>query len=264
MNLNLAEKKIVVTGGSKGLGLEIVRSLLDEGALVTMCARNKGTLNTASSLLSLSHERLFTFSVDVKEKASIQQCVEFSSDSMGGIDAIVNNAGGATRFADFFSLDEDDWLTAFALNTMSVVNFSKAAYPYLKKSPTGRIINIASLTGLQPSVFNPHYSACKAATINLTKSMANIMAEDGVLVNAISAGTFESASWDRNIHRVAEEKSISLSRATEEEESLASSTIPLGRIGSGQDIVPLILLLLSEKSSWTTGSCFTIDGGKAR
>ena len=183
---------------------------------------------------------------------------------MHGLNVIVNNAGGVEKFAGFFELETEDWLQAFQLNTMSIVHISRAAHSYLKESKSGRIININSATALQPGVYNPHYSASKASAINLTKHLANIMARDNILVNSIVAGTFESDSWDRNIRRLAADENISSEIALKKELELATNSIPLGRIGSPEDITPLVLLLASEKFSWATGACFTVDGGKTR
>jgi len=264
MEFYLQNRKALVTGASKGLGLELVKGLLDEGAIVTLCARNRAGLESVYASFPNDAHRIFICAGDVSKEEDAAKCVNFAYEKMNGIDIVINNAGGVEKFASFFDLETNDWLSSFQLNTLSIVHISKIAYPFLKKSVAGRILNITSLTGLQPGVFSPHYSVCKAASINLTKSMANIMAKDNILVNAIAAGTFESAAWDRNIERVAAEQELELQAAREKEVTLASTSIPLGRTGNASDIMPLALLLVSDKSSWTTGACFTVDGGKSR
>lgn len=264
MDLKLKGLKVLVTGSSKGLGASIVKAFLDEGAFVTMCSRSdKSMLKTASSWGSLG-DRLFCYKMDASVETSVKDCIQASATQMGGIDILVNNVGGATKFAGFFDLNSDDWSEHFQLNVMSMVYFSREAYPYLKKSKAPKIINISSLTGIQPGIFSPHYSVCKAATINLSKHLANIFAKDRIMVNCVAPGPFESDSWNENIQRVSNEQKISFDKAQEKETTAAARAIPLDRIGTPEDITPIILLLASSASQWTTGACFVIDGGKMK
>jgi len=264
MNLNLKNKKVFITGASKGLGLEMVKSFAEEGAIVTMCARNSDTLESARDSLAFSNKQLFTYPMDVTNYQEVLRGIEIVGEKMGGLDILINNVGNAAKFAGFFELEEQDWIDTYKQNLMSIVNTVKIAHTYLKKSKSARIINISSLTGLQPGGFSPHYSTNKAAVINLSKHLANILVNDKILVNCIVPGTFESDSWKRNIQRVSEEKGISFEEAEKLELDIARNTIPINRIGKTDDIVPLVLLLASERASWTTGSCFVVDGGKMR
>jgi len=264
MELGLENKKVLITGASKGLGLAIAKAFLSEKAVVTICSRMPNIVGKDKQLLSVSGPCLYKCAVDAKNKDSVAQCVKTAAKQMKGLDILINNVGGAEKFASFFDLTNRDWISTYQLNVMSMVYFSRDAYPFLKKSDCPRIVNISSLTGLQPGTFNPHYSTCKAATINLSKYLANIFSRDNILVNCVVPGTFESDSWDRNIQRLAQEKGISIDIAEKEEVELACQSIPLKRIGKADEIVPIILLLASPASSWETGSCIIIDGGKMR
>lgn len=263
MDLHLNGKKVLVTGASKGLGLEIVKALIKEGAFVTMCSRNRSSLEKAKSFLS-AKERVFIHPADATCYDEVTDCVQSSVKSMGGLDILINNAGGAIKYSGFFNLEDEDWLAAYQLNVMSIVHFVKAAYLFLKRSKQARIINISSLTGIQPGMFNPHYSVNKAALINLSKHLANILASDNILVNCVVPGTFASDAWSKNIERVAIEEDIAYEVAEQKEIDLATQSIPLKRIGNSNDIVPMILVLASTLSSWTTGSYIVIDGGKMK
>lgn len=264
MNLSLEGNRYIVTGASKGLGKALTLGLLLEGAMVTACARNAGGLRDAFSNHALYEKRLFTCAADVGKEDEVGQCVDYAARMMGGVDGIINNAGGVEKFGGLFDLNISDWINTFTVNVMGLAHFSKAGREHLTRSPSPRIINIASVTGLQPGIFNPHYSASKAAAINLAKHLANIFAGDGILVNTVVAGTFESPAWERNVQRVSREKNITIEDAASEEGRLAANSIPLGRIGTADDIVPLVIFLASSRSSWITGATFTIDGGKMR
>jgi 3-oxoacyl-[acyl-carrier protein] reductase len=264
MELKLRGKKVLVTGGSKGLGLEIVRAFAEEQAIITMCARNSDNLEKAKASINVSDKQIFTCTVDATSEKDVIACIKQAVSKMGGLDILVNNVGGASKFAGFFDLEVEDWLGAYQLNVMSIIHFVKNAFPFLKKSQSPRIINISSLTGLQPGGFSPHYSTSKAACINLSKHLANILAKDRILVNCVIPGTFESEGWERNIQRVADEQIIAFEEAEQKELKLAKGSIPLGRIGVSKEITPVIMLLASEISSWTTGSCLVVDGGKIR
>lgn len=264
MNLNLKDKKVFITGASKGLGLQMVKSFAEEDAIVTMCARNRDTLEAARESLPFSDKQLFIHPMDITNYREVFRGIEVVVEKMRGLDILVNNVGNAAKFAGFFELEEQDWIDTYKQNLMSIVNTVKVAHPYLKKSNSPRIINISSLTGFQPGGFSPHYSTSKAAVINLSKHLANILVKDKILVNCIVPGTFESDSWKRNIQRVSNEKGVSFEDAEKLEVDFANNTIPINRIGKTDDIVPLILLMASELSSWTTGSCYIIDGGKMR
>ena len=166
--------------------------------------------------------------------------------------------------AGFWGLDDADWLESYNLNVMGAVRFTRLAVPLLRESKTPRIINVTSISALQPGTYNPHYAAAKAALLNLSKYLSNILVEDGILVNSVCPGPVYSDSWDRNVERLAEERGISVddSRAAIDREEAAK--IPLKRIGEGRDVAGLVVFLASDEASWITGSCFHVDGGKYR
>ena len=265
MNLKLDGKKVLITGSSKGLGLSLVKAFMEEEAIVTMCSRSTDSLEKAFLSINTGYKnKLKTCIVDATNEDSIKQCVKFAVEQMSGIDVLINNVGGANKFASFFDLGSTDWIETFQHNVMSIVHFCREAHSFIKQSQSPRIINISSQTGLQPGIFNPHYSACKAGVINLSKHLSNIFVKDNILVNCVVPGPFESDSWDRYIQRVADQKNITFEVAKELEFKIANQSIPLNRIGKVEDITPIILLLSSSLSSWTTGSCIVVDGGKIR
>ncbi|NQV49889.1 MAG: SDR family NAD(P)-dependent oxidoreductase [Candidatus Marinimicrobia bacterium] len=264
MMYQFTHKNVFITGGSEGLGLELAKAFIEAGSTVTICGRQKIKLDKALNELKKISSHIFAVPADVTNKMEVVQAIEKAVALMGSLDVVINNVGSTDKFGGFFDLDEKDWMDTYKKNVLSVVHTVKAAHPYLKKSKNPRVVNIASITGLQPGIFNPHYSASKAALINLSKHLSSLFAPDHILVNCIVPGTFESGAWTRNIERVAHEKKITVDEAATIENQLAVNSIPLNRIGQPKDIIPLILLLASEHAAWITGSCFVVDGGKMR
>ena len=262
MKLGLDGRVALVTGGSKGIGRAIARALAEEGAKVAITARGTGALDkTAAELREFG---VLAVPADATSQEAAGSAVERVVDAFGGLDILVNNAGGAGKFGGFRDLRDEDWRNAFDLNVLSLVHFVRAAEPHLRRSKGGRIVNISSIVGLQPGTFNPHYAATKAATINLSKSLANYFVKDGVLVNAVCPGPVHSESWEANVRRLALERGVEFEQAWQQVELEEAAKIPLGRVGEGEDVAGLVVFLASERSRWITGSCFHVNGGKLR
>ncbi len=262
MNLALNGRVALVTGGSKGIGRAIARALAEEGARVTVTARGAQALQDTAR--ELSAWNVLAVAADATDPKAVDAAVGRVIDAHGALDILVNNVGGAGRFGGFRELGDTDWLSAFDLNVLSMVRFVRAAEPHLRRSKCGRIINISSISGVQPGSFNPHYTATKAATINLSRYLADYLANDRVLVNVVCPGPVHSESWDENVRRVAIERNIPFESAWQQVEREEAAKIPLGRVGEGEDIAGLVTFLASDKSGWATGSCFHVNGGKLR
>jgi 3-oxoacyl-[acyl-carrier protein] reductase len=260
MNLSLRGRVALVTGGSKGIGRAIVQALAEEGARVAVTARGLAALQQTTQELN-DHE-ILACTADATDQAAVDAAVQRVIEVYGKLDILVNNVGGAIKFGGFADLSDRDWQRAFDLNVLSIVHFVRASTPYLRQSSCGRIINISSISGIQPGTFNPHYTVTKAAAINLGKSLANYFVKDKVLVNTVCPGPVHSESWDDNVRRLALERRIPVEEAWHQVEREESLKIPLGRVGEGEDIAGLVAFLASDKAGWITGSCFHANGGK--
>ena len=260
MNLQLTGRVALVTGGSKGIGRAIVQALAEAGAQVAATAR--GTAALQQTALELPGLEILTLAADATDQEAVNSAVARVIEVYGKLDILVNNVGGAVKFGGFADLTDRDWQRAFDLNVLSIVHFVRAAEPHLRQSKNGRIITISSISGVQPGTFNPHYTATKAATINLSKSLANHFVKDHVLVNTVCPGPVHSESWEDNVRRLALERRIPAEEAWQQVEREESLKIPLGRVGDGEDIAGLVAFLASDKASWITGSCFHVNGGK--
>jgi len=262
MDLELKDKIALVTGGSKGIGASIVRKLAKDGVKVIFCARPSLEMSALEKEVNESGGCCLAMPVDVFDIAALNSLVDDAAAYWGGLDILVNNVGGAIKFGGFNELLDEDWMRAYEFNVMSMVRFTRAALPYLRQSELKRIINLSSTSAVQPGGYNPHYTVTKAAIINLSKHLANILAKEKILVNAVCPGPVHSDSWDENIIRVASERKISEAEAKILVENEEAAKIPLGVIGEGDQVASIVALLASPLSNWTTGSCFHINGGK--
>jgi 3-oxoacyl-[acyl-carrier protein] reductase len=249
VNFDFTGTTVLVTGGSKGIGRSIAESFLEAQAEVVVCARGKGELDDLSQIKHRG--RLLTVVADATKEADVSLVLEKTVERFGKLDVLVNNVGGAIKFCDFYDSTQEDWSNAFELNVMSVVNFSKESIPWLKKSRSPRIINISSISGLEPGFMNPHYTHCKSSVINISKYLSNFLAKEKILVNCVCPGTIETDSWNKHVKLISD---VEFER----------QKIPLGRLGAGSDVASLVLFLSSTMASWITGSCFHVDGGKLR
>ena len=262
MDLQLQNRIALVTGGSRGIGAGIVRHLAEEGVKVIICARASTAMTALEAEVHSVGGDCVSFPVDVFDSAALHASVDAAADHWGGLDILVNNVGGAVRFGGFEDLDDDDWMKAFEFNVMSMVRFTRAALPYLRCSTLKRVINVSSISAHQPGFYNPHYAVTKAAVVNLSKHLANILAKDKILVNTVCPGPVHSDSWESNILKIAAERMISVDKARSTIEREESAKIPLNVVGEAKQIAAVVVLLASPSSAWTTGSCFHVNGGK--
>jgi len=264
MDLGLKDKVVLVTGGSKGIGLSIAQEFCREGAKVVIAARDQKALDSAVAELKkdFNNSSVLGVSCDATDMAAVGKCIDRIIDVFGCLDILINNVGGASRYGSFQELELEDWKHSFDLNVMSMVHFVRACEAYLVDGTDKRIITISSISGVQPGFYNPHYAAMKAATINLSKHLSQIYAQKGVRVSTICPGPVHSDAWEKNIESEAMRTSRTVDQVREEVEDRESLKIPLGRVGEGEDVAPLVAFLASEKADWITGSCFHINGGK--
>lgn len=183
-------------------------------------------------------------------------------ETFGGIDVLVNNVGAVLKLGNFFEVSDEDWENSFQLNLMSAVRLCRLSIPVLRKSSCPRIINISSIAASHPQEIFPHYNAMKAGLSNLTVSLAQTLAEDGICVNSISPGPVWSRSWEQEA--AAQGETSSVEEAKKDIMEQTGKNIPLKRMGMPEDLAGLTLFLASEQSAWITATNFTVDGGLTR
>ncbi|HEU4765270.1 MAG TPA: SDR family oxidoreductase, partial [Candidatus Eisenbacteria bacterium] len=178
--------RVLVTGGSDGIGLETARLLAEEGAKVAIASRTPGDAAAAIGATAVA--------VDLSDPGAGERAVAAAIGALGGLDALVNNVGTA-RIVGFEELTEDDWQQAWNLNVMSYVRCIRAALPALRESRAPAIVNVASTSGKRPSGGMPHYSVTKAAVLSLSRLVADRYASAGVRCNAVCPGPTLTTAW---------------------------------------------------------------------
>ena len=254
MDLGLEGKVCVVTGASRGIGLEVGRSLCSEGAQVLFVGRDADALVQAAD--GCGGEYL---AGDVTDPDVAERIVATCAEQMGGIDVLVNNAG--TSFArSLDDLTDEDWQSQWDLHVMAPMRLMRAAAPRMARRGGGRIVNVCSSAGKRPSLTNAAYSVTKAAELSLSRVFADSYASENVLVNAVAPGAVASALWT-GPDGLAEQ--VAAARGGTREEALAAQAdkIPLGRLAEPREIADIVVFLCSARASNVTGAAWSADGG---
>lgn len=261
MDLGLEGRAALVTGGSQGIGRELALTLAREGADVAICARRREPLDATAGELRALGRTVVTTSADVSTAEGVAQVVEEAKAGLGRIDILINNAGKGSPKPLLEATDED-WYASLDLNFMSAVRCSLACVPEMRERGWGRIVNISSRVAREPDEYFGPYAAAKAALANFSKTLANAFSRDGVLTNCVVPGLIRG----EGVQQAAEQSAEATGRSVEEvyDATLRKRPIPAGRIGEPEDVAGLVALLVSERGSWITGACFTVDGGIVR
>ncbi|SDT13303.1 NAD(P)-dependent dehydrogenase, short-chain alcohol dehydrogenase family [Paenibacillaceae bacterium GAS479] len=257
MDLNLHQKRAIVTGGSKGIGFATAMTLSQEGAKVALIARTKDELEAAAARIrEQTGGEVLAVQGDVSDEASVYEAVRYVADAWdGGLDILVNNAGTAAG-APFEKVGSLAWKTDLDLKLLGAVHMTQAVLPYMKNSG-GAIVNVTAIGGKTPPKSSLPSSVSRAAGIALTKAMSRDLAEFGIRVNAVCIGLIRSAQieavWKRTSPELTWEQYAQDSR----------HDIPLGRIGDTNEAAKAIVFLVSSAASYVTGTALNIDGGKS-
>jgi 3-oxoacyl-[acyl-carrier protein] reductase len=257
MNLQLDGKTALVLASSKGLGKACALALAREGANVVITARSREVLDaTAAEIRRLGKGKVLAIASDVSKAAAAESLVAATIREFGRIDILVNNAGGPP-FGTFESFDEDAWQAAFELNLLSAVRFSRLVIPYMRKTGSGRIINIISLsvkTFLAGSVLS---TSMRMGVAGMAKLLSDEVGPDGITVNNVAPGLILTERVKDTLppHAPEEEAALLAQRA---------NSIPVRRIGRPEELADLVAFLASPLAGYITGATIPIDGGAIR
>lgn len=246
MDLQLKDQVVLVTGASRGLGAAMALALAAEGARVVAAARSVDAL---AEVAAAGHGGITPVAVDMRDEAALAGLVPHVVDLHGRIDGLVNNAGIAPA-GKFVDQDPAIWRDALAVNVLAPMALAQAAGRQMISQGGGRIVNVASTTGVRGKPYLVAYSTSKGAVVRFTEALAAEWAAKNVQVNCIAPGAFRTEA----------QKAV-----TESDDLLARrvAKIPAGRMAEPAEIVPLTCLLMSPISPFTTGAIFVIDGGES-
>jgi len=260
MDLGLAGRVCVVTGGSRGIGLETARLLRAEGAKVLLVARDSERLADAAAGLDGGDEEVATLPLDVTEPDAGEQLLGAALEEFGGIDVLVNNAGAA-HYRDLFEVPDADWRAQYELNVMAPLRAMKAIAPVLAERGWGRIVNVCSTAAKRPSQSMPEYSVAKAAELSLSRLFADRYVKDGVMVNALCPAAVHSEMWLERGGLL--DQRVEMTGAEDRERALEElhAAKPAGRLAAAEEIAGAIVFLCSERASYVAGAAWSVDAG---
>jgi len=254
MHKRLLDWNALVTGAGRGMGLAIARALYQEGARVVLIDIDEKAVAEAAQQLDAKRERVMGKKVDVTNKAAVSRLVKEVKNLWGGVDILVNNAGGALNTPyTLEEIEEKDWNLVVDVNLKGTFLCCQAVIPEMVKQGRGSIVNISALAGhWRASLAGVQYTAAKAGVEGLTRQLAYDWGKFGIRVNAVAPTV--TLTGER-VQGLWESKS-------EEEKKKVLSAIPLGRLGTPEEVASVVVFLASDESSYITGITIDVSGGR--
>jgi NAD(P)-dependent dehydrogenase (short-subunit alcohol dehydrogenase family) len=254
VRLGLEGRRGLVTGGSKGLGEAIARELVSEGARVAICSRTEHEVIETAEEVGAEYAQ----AADVTDPEQVRDLIARTAEALGGIDFLVNNAGGAHP-GTFETLSDGDWAADLDVKLFSLIRCSREVLPHMRAAGGGRIVNVGAVYSRYPDPTFFATSVNRAAGNSFTKTLALEVAKDNILVNGVNIGFVITPQWENIRRRRAPE-------LTREEffDRFAAQEVPLGRFGTPDEVSGLVSFLLSERASYITGASIDVAGGMGK
>lgn len=246
MHISFTRRKVLVAGGSRGIGRSIALGFAAAGADVAICARGLERLRQTEAELRNLGGTVHASACDLADGDAVSGWVDDAAEALGGIDVLVNNASAFAR-----TDDEAGWGASLDVDLLASVRASRAALPWMQEAG-GAIVYVASISGLRPSARTPAYGAAKAALIQYTMTQAAALAGRRIRVNCVAPGSIEfpGGVWDE------------ARRSNPELYERVLRGIPSGRMGRPEEVAQAVLFLASDLASWITGQTLVVDGGQ--
>jgi 3-oxoacyl-[acyl-carrier protein] reductase len=266
MDLGLADARVLVVGGSRGMGRAAAETFAREGARVAVLARASDALDdTVATLCSAGSPESTALVADLQSLAEVNAAIDRLGERWEGLEVLVNAAGpvdvGIGRFA---GLDDDEWRATFDIGVLSTVRTVRRALPLLRRGSFARIVNVSAHSTRRQSPDLVAYTAAKAALSSLTKNLSQSLAPEGILVNTVSPGSFLSEGLRGYLRSLPPERGVDSDSLTDAMRVIAEDfghPAQLGRAGSPAEIGPVIAFLASRVNSYMTGADVNVDGG---
>lgn len=245
--MRFVDKHVIITGGARGIGFEIARQFLAEGASISLLDNHQQNLDEAVKKLSLEGRMVHPYHLDISNKQMVDDVIA-KADALKPIDVLINNAGIAVE-TPFLNIEEAEWNAIININLTGFFFVSQSVCRLMAKRAKGVVVNMASKNGLDGEFGYAHYNASKGGVIMLTKTMALELAHLGIRVNAVCPGYIQTPM------------SMEID-PPEFTENFVHQYIPLNRPGKVEEVAPLFLFLASDDSSFMTGQLLIADGGQ--
>lgn len=244
MDLGLKDKKIIITGASKGIGRSIALGFAQEGAHIALCARGEEALGATADEIRELGVKVHAETCDVSDKEALDGFLEASQAALGGVDILINNTSGFG-----VSDDEAGWQMGFDVDVMASVRATWKVVPWMQEAKGGSVIHISSTSALEAGS-PPPYAAAKAALISHSKTLANNLAPFGIRVNCVAPGSIEfpGGMWE------------TIKNVAPDQYGAIQDSIPFGRLGTPEEVANAVIFLASERASWISGVTLSVDG----
>lgn len=261
MELGLKNRKAFITGASRGIGRAIAQAFAAEGVHVALFGRDEPRCAELARELAARYAGLKAIPVwhDFEKPASIKPGVEGAFAALGGVDILVNCAGGAYR-GRLSEIPDDAWERYFKVKPLGLVRMTRETLPYLRQSSQGRVINVSGTRGREPEAHSMMSGPINLGTLSLTKAMANEFGPYGITVNAIAPGSTATRRWTELVGITARERGESAEQA----EKYLLREVPLGKVITPEAISDLAVFLASARASLISGCAINVDGGRTR
>jgi len=241
---DLTGRRALVTGASGGIGGAIARGLHGQGATVALSGTRRDALEAVAAELG---DRTDVLPANLSDPAAVEALIAEAEKAMGGLDILVNNAG-ITRDGLAVRMKDEDWQAVIDLNLVATFRLCRAALKGMMKQRSGRIINIGSISGVIGNPGQANYAAAKAGIVGMSKAMAQEVATRGITINCVAPGFIATAMTD------------AVSDKTRER---FLSGIPLGRLGTVEEVAACVAFLAADEASYVTGQTLHVNGGMA-
>ncbi len=257
MSAMMKDKTIVIAGVGTGLGSQVGRLGLREGANVVLAARSEDTLASIARDLDPSGERVLTVQTDITDEAQCLRLADAAANRFGGIDAICQVAARDRFFGGLDEVTREEWMAAFELGVVGSAQFTKACVPHMKTRGGGSVVFIGSHAAFLPLVPQIAYGAAKGALTSASYFMAQELAADNIRVNTVVA----TYMWGPALEGYVKEQSEARGVSEDEVAGELSSTMPLGRIPTDAEVAEAVLFFASERASTITGQQLLVNSG---